>query len=175
MPPVLAAALARRPDVLHEQNAVMGRANRFLAGRATRIATGFPALGKADAAIRAKAVHTGNPVRPAVLAAAATPYPGLRRTGACALLVTGGSQGARVMSDVVPAAVAQLRRGAARARLRIVQQARGEDEARVRAAYAAARRHGRGRAASSRICRPASPPRISSSPAPAPRRSANSP
>ena len=135
VPPVMAAALRRIPIVLHEQNAVMGRANRFVAGRAAAIATGFPDLGKAGAAVRAKAIYTGNPVRPAVFSAAADPYPALEPGGTLRLLVTGGSQGARVMSDVVPAAIAQLDEGA-RARLEIVQQARGEDEGRVRDAYA---------------------------------------
>ncbi|MDX7952259.1 UDP-N-acetylglucosamine--N-acetylmuramyl-(pentapeptide) pyrophosphoryl-undecaprenol N-acetylglucosamine transferase [Lichenihabitans sp. Uapishka_5] len=132
VPPLLAAAWRKLPVLLHEQNAVMGRANRFLAGRATRIATGFPRLGKAAPAIQAKATHTGNPIRPAVLAAAAIPYPAL--DGTLRLLVTGGSQGARVMADVVPPALVSLP-AALRARLRVVQQARGEDEARVRGAY----------------------------------------
>ena len=133
VPPLLAAAWRKLPVLLHEQNAVMGRANRFLAGRATRIATGFPHLGKASAAITAKANHTGNPIRPAVLAAASLPYPTLA-DGTLRLLVTGGSQGARVMADVVPPTLVSLP-AALRARLRVVQQARGEDEARVRGAY----------------------------------------
>jgi UDP-N-acetylglucosamine--N-acetylmuramyl-(pentapeptide) pyrophosphoryl-undecaprenol N-acetylglucosamine transferase len=113
----------------------MGRANRFLAGRVKRIATGFPRLEGASAEITAKAVHTGNPMRPAVIAAAQTPYPALG-DGPLRILVTGGSQGARVMADVVPAGVAALP-PELRARVSIVQQARGEDEARVREAYAA--------------------------------------
>lgn len=136
VPPLVAAGWRRVPTLLHEQNAVMGRANRFVAGRATRIATGFPALGKAGADARAKTSHTGNPIRPAVLEAAKRPYPAIV-DGVLHLLVTGGSQGARVMSDIVPAAVAALPDDI-RKRLRIVQQARGEDEARVRAAYAKA-------------------------------------
>lgn len=133
VPPLVAAGWRRIPVLLHEQNAVMGRANRFLAARATRIATGFSALGKADQSVRWKSVHTGNPIRPAVLAAAKQQYPSIN-SGRLSLLITGGSQGARVMSDIVPAAVALLP-PELRARLRIVQQARGEDEARVRAAY----------------------------------------
>lgn len=134
VPPLLAASLMGYPTVLHEQNAVMGRANRFLAGRVNRIATGFPQRAGAGAAITAKSVHTGNPVRPAVIAAALQDYPSFE-DGVLRLLVTGGSQGARVMSDVVPAAMALLNADE-RARLRLVQQARGEDEARVREAYA---------------------------------------
>ncbi len=137
VPPMLAAATLGLKTVLHEQNAVMGRANAFLGGRATAVATGFEGLGKSSAAIRAKATHTGNPVRPAVLAAARLPYPGFAE-GRLRLLVTGGSQGARVMSDVVPLAIARLP-AALRDRLDVTQQARGEDEARVRAAYLEAR------------------------------------
>ena len=133
VPPTLAASWRAIPVVLHEQNAVMGRANRFLANRATRVATGFASLGKAGPAIKAKAVQTGNPIRPAVLAAAATPFPPFKE-GVISLLITGGSQGARVMSDVVPAAIVALP-PELRARLSIVQQARGEDEARVRSTY----------------------------------------
>lgn len=136
VPPIVAASLRGAPVVLHEQNAVMGKANSFVAGRATRIATGFPDLGRVSEAIRAKTQFTGNPVRPAVVAAAGRAMPDLMPGGPISLLVTGGSQGARVMSDIVPAAVARLD-AEARARLAIVQQARGEDEARVRAAYAA--------------------------------------
>ena len=133
VPPVLAASLLRVPAVIHEQNAVMGRANGFLARGVGTIATGFAEVRGVPAKARARRVWTGNPVRPAVLAAADAPYPGL--DGALTLLVFGGSQGARVMGDVVPAAVARLP-DALRARLTVVQQARGEDEARVRAAYA---------------------------------------
>jgi UDP-N-acetylglucosamine--N-acetylmuramyl-(pentapeptide) pyrophosphoryl-undecaprenol N-acetylglucosamine transferase len=133
-PPLVAASLLRAPTVLHEQNAVMGRANRFLAGRVKRIATGFPRLDGATDSILSKTQHTGNPVRPSVISAALTPYPG-HSDGLLRLLVTGGSQGARVMADVVPAAIAALPPDL-RARVVIVQQARGEDEARVREAYA---------------------------------------
>ena len=134
VPPVLAATQLNVPTLLHEQNAVMGRANRFLARRVTRIATGFPTLGGADETIRGKLTFTGNPVRPAVLAAARLAYPG--GGGMLHCLVTGGSQGARVMSDVVPAAIALL--GAEqRASIKLVQQARGEDRAKVAQAYAA--------------------------------------
>ena len=134
VPPLLAASLLGAPSVLHEQNAVMGRANRFLARRVTRIATGFRETKGLGAAERAKARATGNPVRPAVIAAAATPYPSFD-AGRFNLLVTGGSQGARVMADVVPAALALLE-PSARARIRLTMQARGEDKARVAAACA---------------------------------------
>ena len=134
MPPVLAASLLRIPTILHEQNAVMGRANRFLSSRVSLIACGFPELKGVDAATKAKTRFTGNPVRPAVLAAAETPYPDLagKRLN---LLVTGGSQGARVMADVVPEALALLSADE-RQWVRLTQQARGEDKARVAAACA---------------------------------------
>ena len=134
VPTVLAATLRGIPTLIHEQNGVMGRANRFLAPRVTAIATGFPVrLG--DPALAEKATHTGNPVRPAVIVAAATPYPASSAAGALHLLVFGGSQGARVMSEIVPPAIGRLEPGL-RARLRVVQQAREEDLARVRDIYA---------------------------------------
>ena len=131
VPPLLAASLLRIPSVLHEQNAVMGRANRFLTPRVSFVACGFPGLKGVDPE---KARVTGNPVRPSVIEAAAIPYPEpiVRRLN---LLVTGGSQGARVMADVVPAAVALLDPDE-RQWIRLTQQARGEDSSRVAAACA---------------------------------------
>jgi UDP-N-acetylglucosamine--N-acetylmuramyl-(pentapeptide) pyrophosphoryl-undecaprenol N-acetylglucosamine transferase len=134
VPPLLAATMLGIPAIVHEQNAVLGRANRLLARRVQRIATGFPALGRLDPKLKPKCIETGNPVRPAVLDAARLPYPGSTQ-GRFWLLVIGGSQGARVMSDVVPPAIEALP-AEARARLVLVQQARGEDEARVRETYA---------------------------------------
>ena len=134
VPPLFAASLLRVPSVLHEQNAVMGRANRFLAGRVSLIATGFPDTKGAGAPLRGKMRYTGNPVRPAVLAAAGIPYPDFA-DGRLDVLVTGGSQGARVMADVAPAAIALLSADE-RARIRLTQQARGEDKARVAEACA---------------------------------------
>jgi len=133
LPPVLAATLRRIPTVIHDANAVMGRANKLLAPRVRAIATSFPGM-TLDAALQSKATFTGNPIRPAVIAAAAQPYPPLDAAGSINLLVTGGSQGARVMSDIVPPAVEAMT-PALRARLAIVQQARGEDETRVREVY----------------------------------------
>jgi UDP-N-acetylglucosamine--N-acetylmuramyl-(pentapeptide) pyrophosphoryl-undecaprenol N-acetylglucosamine transferase len=135
IPPVLAAAWRGVPSLIHDANAVMGRANRFLAPRVTAIATTFPNLFGDAPALAAKATLTGNPVRPAVTVAAAIPYPDA--SGPLRLLIFGGSQGARVLADIVPPAIALLQ-GELRARLSLVQQAREEDVARVRAAYAAA-------------------------------------
>jgi UDP-N-acetylglucosamine--N-acetylmuramyl-(pentapeptide) pyrophosphoryl-undecaprenol N-acetylglucosamine transferase len=132
VPPVLAAAWRGVPTLIHDANAVIGRANRLLAPRVTAIATTFPDVFRDHPRLEAKATLTGNPVRPAVVAAAMTPYP----TGSdpLRLLVFGGSQGARVMADVVPAAIEALE-PRLRARLAIVQQAREEDLPRVRSAY----------------------------------------
>jgi UDP-N-acetylglucosamine--N-acetylmuramyl-(pentapeptide) pyrophosphoryl-undecaprenol N-acetylglucosamine transferase len=131
--PLLAARLlARRPAlVLHEQNAVLGRANRALARVADRLALSFEATRAVPAGIVVEVV--GNPVRPAIQALAGRPYlpPG---EGETRLLVLGGSLGARALSDLLPPAVASLP-GALRAKLRIAQQCRAEDLDRVRAAY----------------------------------------
>jgi UDP-N-acetylglucosamine--N-acetylmuramyl-(pentapeptide) pyrophosphoryl-undecaprenol N-acetylglucosamine transferase len=135
VPPLLAASLRSVPTVLHEQNSVMGRANRLLASRVTAIATGFPALKNVDARLQAKMTFTGNPVRPPVIEAAATPYAAPAADGTLRLLVFGGSQGARALSEIMPAAVERIVPDI-RARLEIVQQARAEDLDEVRATYA---------------------------------------
>jgi UDP-N-acetylglucosamine--N-acetylmuramyl-(pentapeptide) pyrophosphoryl-undecaprenol N-acetylglucosamine transferase len=130
VPPILAAAMLGIPSVLHEQNAVMGRANRFLASRVSRIATGFD-IGKGNA----KFVHVGNPVRAAVIDAARMPMLPPVKGGPLRLLVFGGSQGARIMAEIVPPAVA-LMPEALRRRLVITQQVRAEDMEQVTAEYA---------------------------------------
>lgn len=135
VPSVLAAAWLGVPTVIHEQNAVMGRANRLLAPRVQAIATSFPRLADKDPALAAKATHTGNPVRPAVLAAAQRAYAPPQPGEPFRLLVFGGSQGAHVMAGVVPAAAALLPLSLQN-RLRVTQQAREEDRAQVEAAYA---------------------------------------
>ena len=94
VPPLIAAARLRVPVVLHEQNAVMGRANRLLARFASLIATGFPQVRGIPRRAKAATLHTGNPVRPAVLSAAAAPYATVEARGPLRLLVFGGSQGA---------------------------------------------------------------------------------
>ena len=134
VPPVLAATLRAIPTLIHEQNGVMGRANRLLAPRVTAIATGFPGVVDKAPRLSTKATHTGNPVRPAVVAAAQTSYPPLHPDGPVRLLVFGGSQGARVMSEVVPLAVERLP-PALRQHLHITQQARAEDLAAVQGIY----------------------------------------
>ncbi|MFD2055676.1 undecaprenyldiphospho-muramoylpentapeptide beta-N-acetylglucosaminyltransferase [Mesorhizobium calcicola] len=133
LPPLYAATRRKVPTLIHEQNAVMGRANRALAGRVDAIAGGF--LPQDTSAIGAKTVTTGNPVRPPVLEAAKTPYAASTGDQPFRLLVFGGSQGAQFFSDAVPAAIALLSE-AQRKRLMITQQARADDVARVKAAYA---------------------------------------
>lgn len=132
-PPFVAASLLRIPGILHEQNAVLGRANRALGRFASVLALSFPETRFADAFAREKPV-TGNPVRDRVRAVAETPYPALSPQGPINLLVFGGSQGARAFSDLVPPALAALPE-ALRQRLRVTQQARAEDLDRVAEMY----------------------------------------
>ncbi len=133
VPPVLAATQLRVPTLLHEGNAVIGRANRFLASRVDAIAHGFEVLGGLPGTLAAKTHLTGNPVRPMVIEAARVAFPDCSG-GQLRILVTGGSQGAKIFSDVVPAAI-ELIPEAARQKLIVVQQTRGEDKERVRVAY----------------------------------------
>jgi len=120
------------PVILVEQNAVLGRANRRLASLARVVATAFPDVGNPGPA---QCHFTGIPVRPAAVEARAIPYRPSGNADPFRLLVFGGSQGAHVFAEVVPAACALLPSGLRR-RLRLVQQARPEDEAAVRSAYA---------------------------------------
>ncbi len=133
IPALSAAWVLRRPRMIHEQNGVLGRVNQIFARRVQTVACGtWPTT--LPAGVTGEAV--GNPVRQAVLDRAAAPYipPG---DYPMAMVVIGGSQGARILSDVVPAAVALLPE-ALRANLRIAHQARDEDAARAAQAYEAA-------------------------------------
>ncbi len=134
VPTVLAAAARGVPVILHEQNAVLGRANRLLAPRATAIAVSFAEVEKVGAADRGKLVLTGNPVREAIRDLRDAVLPPLAPTAPIDLLVTGGSQGATVFAELVPAAIASLP-DALRARLRLSQQAREGELEGVVAAY----------------------------------------
>jgi UDP-N-acetylglucosamine--N-acetylmuramyl-(pentapeptide) pyrophosphoryl-undecaprenol N-acetylglucosamine transferase len=126
VPTMVAAARLGLPTMIHEQNAVFGRANRLLAPRARRIATGFAATAGLRPGDRARAIHTGNPVRPAIRKIGAAAYSPPAADGPVELLVFGGSQGARFFGEVVPAALAALPT-ALRERVRVAQQARPED------------------------------------------------
>jgi UDP-N-acetylglucosamine--N-acetylmuramyl-(pentapeptide) pyrophosphoryl-undecaprenol N-acetylglucosamine transferase len=134
LPPLLAARLFGIPSVIHDSNAVLGRANRFLSSRVSAIATSLPGVLDQDPALAAKTTTTGTPMRPAILAAAAVKFESPEPAGPLRLLVVGGSQGARVMSDIVPGAIERLE-PALWSRLVLVQQVREEDMARVRAVY----------------------------------------
>ena len=125
IPTMTAAVYLRLPTLIHEQNAVLGRANRLLAPIARQIATGFVTVAGLRPADGVRAVHTGNPVRPAFLEASKDYFPP-PPAGPIELLILGGSQGARVLSEIVPPALMMLPTGL-RKRLRISQQARPED------------------------------------------------
>ena len=134
-PPLVAARLRGIPTAIHEQNAVLGRANKLLANRVTAIATSFDRTKFLDGRLAAKSVLTGNPVRKAVLEAATLGFLPPLSDSPIRILIFGGSQGARYFSDIVPLALFALS-DALRTRLRVVQQAREEDMERVREAYA---------------------------------------
>jgi UDP-N-acetylglucosamine--N-acetylmuramyl-(pentapeptide) pyrophosphoryl-undecaprenol N-acetylglucosamine transferase len=137
LPPMLAAWMKGIPTAIHEQNAVLGRANRFLSKRVTAIATSFHGVKGIDVGTAAKVRFTGNPVRDVVLEWAREAYVPPAATGPFQILIFGGSQGAKFFSDLVPQALATYP-PEARSALRIVQQARQEDVERVEAAYKAA-------------------------------------
>jgi len=134
-PALVGAILDRRPTVIHEQNAVMGRANRMLAGHVTTVACAFPTLLKAPPKVAGRAVVVGNPVRPAIRAIAEVPYDPPAAEGPIRILITGGSQGARLLSELVPEALAALPEPL-RLRLSIQQQTRPESLEIARRTYA---------------------------------------
>ena len=133
VPVMLAACFARMPTAILSPDALLGRANRLLMNRVRAIAANFP-LVRFLPRDKSKIVYTGNPLRPEVIALAGAHYEAPTRSGALRLLVFGGSQGARVFSERVPAAVALLPQEM-RARLDIVQQCRAEDLEGVRRVY----------------------------------------
>ncbi|MFC0202731.1 UDP-N-acetylglucosamine--N-acetylmuramyl-(pentapeptide) pyrophosphoryl-undecaprenol N-acetylglucosamine transferase [Novosphingobium soli] len=136
LPTLLAARAARLPTVLHEQNAVLGRVNRYFAAKVDAIATSSERTDRLDPALESKVTLVGNPVRENVLALRDRPFPEFAEDSLFRILVTGGSQGARVLSDVVPDGLAMLP-PALRSRLQVIQQCRAEDIERVRERYAA--------------------------------------
>lgn len=135
LPAMKAAALSGVPYGVHEQNGVLGRANRLLAKGAAFTACAFPVLEKLPAGVHATEV--GNPIRDAVADLRDTPFPDVEEGGKIRLLIFGGSQGATIFSDAPPAAIAALPE-VLRARLSVVHQAREAEADRVRAAYEAA-------------------------------------
>jgi UDP-N-acetylglucosamine--N-acetylmuramyl-(pentapeptide) pyrophosphoryl-undecaprenol N-acetylglucosamine transferase len=134
-PPIRAASSLDIPAIVHDQNAVMGRANRMLARYAAKVASSFPTLANLPERAKHKLVVTGNPVRDIVLKERAAPY---RAPGAAEpfkLLVFGGSQGARFFADFMPEVIKELAE-AVRRTLKVTQQCRPEDLDRVKTAYA---------------------------------------
>jgi UDP-N-acetylglucosamine--N-acetylmuramyl-(pentapeptide) pyrophosphoryl-undecaprenol N-acetylglucosamine transferase len=135
VPTMLAAARLKLPSIIHEQNAVLGRANKMLAGRVRRIATSFETVDGMAANDREKIVVTGNPVRPAILALRNRGYDPPQPGAPIRLLVLGGSLGARILSKVVPVAL-NLLPHELQQRLLVAQQVRPEDADFVHAVYA---------------------------------------
>lgn len=133
-PTVYAATKLGIPTVIHEQNAVLGRANRLLAGKVSRIATSFPTTLMVEERDISKIAVTGNPVRAAIRALHHVPYPSLSLDGKMNILVTGGSQGASVFSKILPEALEALP-PSLRARIRLDQQCREADLEATREAY----------------------------------------
>ncbi len=133
IPAMAAATLLRLPRMIHEQNGVLGRVNEVFARRVPVVACGTWPTALPDGA---RGIHTGNPVRAAVRDRAGAAYipPG---DYPMSVLVIGGSQGARILSDLVPAALAALPEEIRR-NIRVSHQAREEDRDRVEAFYAEA-------------------------------------
>lgn len=134
LPALLASTSAGVATIVHEQNAVLGRVNRLLAGRVQAIATTYPDVARLKDSHLAKVHLVGNPVRPEVLALRDQDYPPFTEDGILRVLVTGGSQGASVLSHIVPDGLAMLQ-PALRQRLQVTQQCRAEDLDAVRARY----------------------------------------
>jgi len=134
-PALLAASALNVPTVLHEQNAVMGRVNRLLAGEAAAIGTAYEEVHRLKPRYRDKAVLIGNPVRDEIARLGELPFPPFDEAAPLKILVTGGSQGASVLSQVVPAGLGLLD-PSLRHRLQVVQQCRPDDIERVRSQYA---------------------------------------
>jgi len=135
LPALLAGQRDRIPTLIHEQNAVLGRVNRLMAGRVDAIATAYAEVDRLSKSRAGKVHLVGNPVRDEVLALRDQPYPALDEDGIFRVLVTGGSQGATVLSDVVPDGLGLLPEHFRR-RLQVTQQCRAEDIEAVRAKYA---------------------------------------
>ncbi|MEG3144805.1 undecaprenyldiphospho-muramoylpentapeptide beta-N-acetylglucosaminyltransferase [Sphingomonas sp. RT2P30] len=135
LPTLLAAFHHKIPTAIHEQNAVLGRVNRLVAGRVSAIATSYAEVERLKDGYRGKTHLVGNPVRDSIIALRDKPYPLLEEDGIFRVLVTGGSQGASVLSQVVPDGLSLLPVNFRR-RLQVTHQARIEDIDAARAKYA---------------------------------------
>ena len=134
LPALRAGFKAKIPTVIHEQNAVLGRVNRLVAGRVDAIATAYPDVQRLKPKFDEKTFLVGNPVRDIVREIREQPFPDLGPDSIFRVLVTGGSQGASILSDVVPDGLALLPQGFRR-RLQVTQQCRPEDIEAVRTKY----------------------------------------
>lgn len=134
LPALLGALSMKIPTALHEQNAVLGRVNRLLARRVDLIATSFEDTAKLSGRHSGKTIVTGNPVRKDIMILRGLPFPDFHAESVFRIMIVGGSQGAKILSDVVPAAIALLP-VALRRRLQIAQQCREEDIELVRRTY----------------------------------------
>lgn len=135
LPSLLAASALKIPTLLHEQNAVFGRVNRLLAGEAEAIGTAYNEIDRLKPKFAGKTVLVGNPVRAEIARLGELPFPPFDETAPLKILVTGGSQGATILSEVVPAGLGMLE-PSLRRRLQVVQQCRPDDIERVRREYA---------------------------------------
>ncbi|HVL79908.1 MAG TPA: undecaprenyldiphospho-muramoylpentapeptide beta-N-acetylglucosaminyltransferase [Sphingomicrobium sp.] len=135
-PALLAAGALGVPTVLQEQNAVMGRVNRLLAGKATAIATAYGEVERLKPGYRHKVELIGNPVRASIGRLGEMPFPAFDETSPLRILVIGGSQGATILGEVVPGGLGMLD-PSLRHRLQVVQQCRADDIEAVRGQYAA--------------------------------------
>jgi UDP-N-acetylglucosamine--N-acetylmuramyl-(pentapeptide) pyrophosphoryl-undecaprenol N-acetylglucosamine transferase len=134
-PALLAASSRGIPSVLHEQNAVLGRVNRLLAGEAVAIATAYDEIERLKSGHKRKVVLVGNPVREEVARLGEMPFPEFDEVAPLKILITGGSQGATVLGKVVPEGLGLLE-ASLRRRLQVIQQCRPDDIDRVRSRYA---------------------------------------
>jgi UDP-N-acetylglucosamine--N-acetylmuramyl-(pentapeptide) pyrophosphoryl-undecaprenol N-acetylglucosamine transferase len=134
-PSLLAASAMNIPTVLHEQNAVLGRVNRLLAGEAEAIGTAYDEVDRLKPRFADKTALVGNPVRAEIAKLGELPFPAFDELAPLKILVTGGSQGATILSEIVPAGLGLLN-PSLRRRLQVVQQCRPDDIERVRHTYA---------------------------------------
>jgi len=134
-PSLLAASALNIPTVLHEQNAVLGRVNRLLAGESEAIGTAYDQVDRLKPKLADKTALVGNPVRAEIAKLGELPFPAFDELAPLKILVTGGSQGATILSEIVPAGLALLQ-PSLRRRLQVVQQCRPDDIERVRQQYA---------------------------------------
>lgn len=132
LPALMAALSGKIPTVIHEQNAVLGRVNRYLAPKVTEVACAFPTLEKAKPKVKARAHVIGNPVRPEIRELYGKPFAAPGKP--VRILITGGSQGARLLSDLMPQAIAALPENL-RTRLAVQQQTRAESMEEARRVY----------------------------------------